>query len=149
MAYLPGQQYVQSAAGVWTPVGYAAGDLAVPTNSAISRTLGGAAGNTGVPFYATGTAAVPAAAAITAPGAGLSIYVTDMEGSNEGAAGTAIVFSEGAATPVRYRRWLAPSGGGFVTNLETPWKLPAATALWIVVTAATTWNYTINYYIAA
>ena len=120
----------------------------VNQNAAPPATVGAASGNIAAPFYATGTALVAAAAAIAAPGAGLSIYVTDMEGSNEGATGTAIAFSEGAATPVRYRRFLAASGGGFVTNLRTPWKLPANTSLWAAVSAATTWNYSINYYIA-
>ena len=173
MAYTPNaNNYVQNASGVWTPVGFAAGNASIPSvlrdsvtpanmagvdsqnnlnvvaSLASTATLGTALGNIGVPFYATGVTSVASTASIAAPGVGLSIYVTDMEGSNEGATGTAIAFSEGAATPVRYRRFLAASGGGFVTNLRTPWKLPANTALWALVSAATTWNYTINYYVA-
>lgn len=46
MAYLPGQQYVQSATGVWTPVGYAAGNLTVPVN--LSTSTGNVPAVTGV-----------------------------------------------------------------------------------------------------
>lgn len=150
MAYLPGQQYIQNASGVWTSVGYASGNLAVPVSNSLTPagTVGAASGNVGAPFYATGTAAQAATVVIAAPGAGLSIYVTDMEGSNEGATGTAIAFLEGT-TVTKYRRFIAATGGGFVTNLKTPWKLPNATALGSLITASTTWNYTINYYIAA
>lgn len=113
-----------------------------------TATIGAASGNIGAPYYETNTVIKAAASVIASPGAGLSIYVTDMAGSNEGATASAIVFSEGAATPVRYRRLMSVSGGGFVMNLKTPWKLPANTALWAAVTVATTWNFTINYYIA-
>jgi hypothetical protein len=87
--------------------------------------------------------------AIAAPGAGLSIYVTDMEGSNAGSAQTVTTFFEGAGTTARYVRVLAASGGGFVTNLKTPWKLPANTALTLSQSAANQGYYTVNYYIAA
>ena len=95
--------------------------------------------------YITGAAAVASTALIVAPAAGLSIYVTDMEGSNAGAANTLLSLAEGAT--VKYARFMAASGGGFVTNLRTPWKLPAATALNYIVGTATTYHLTVNYFI--
>lgn len=86
---------------------------------------------------------------IAAPGAGLSIYVTDMEGSNAGASTTTVTFYEGAGTTARYSRVMAATGGGFVTNLNSPWKLPANTALSLTQSAANQGYYTVNYYTAA
>ncbi len=83
---------------------------------------------------------------IAAPATGLSIYVTDMEGSNEGAAGTRVTLYEG--TTARVARFMTGAGGGFVTNLGTPWKLPAATALQYQVSVATTWHMAVSFYIA-
>lgn len=86
---------------------------------------------------------------IAAPGAGLSIYVTDMEGSNAAASATTVTFYEGAGTTARYSRVMAAGGGGFVTNLNSPWKLPANTALSLTQSAANQGYYTVNYYVAA
>lgn len=118
----------------------------VQQNLAPTGTLGTSSGNIAPPFYEAGTAAAASGVVIAAPGAGLSLYVTDMEGTNEGTAATALVFLEGTTT--KYRRFMAASGGGFVTNLGGFWKLPANTGLSRQVTVATTWNYTINYYVA-
>jgi hypothetical protein len=70
-----------------------------------------------------------------------------MEGSNAAATATTVTWYEGTTT-ARYTRLMAPSGGGFVTNLRTPWKLPAATALTITQSAANQGYYTVNYYVA-
>ena len=78
----------------------------------------------------------------------MGIYVTDMEGSNAGATATLFSFYEGAGTTPIYARFLAANGGGFVTNLNTPWKLPAATALNYRNSAASSVHCTVNYYIA-
>lgn len=86
---------------------------------------------------------------IAAPGAGLSIYVTDMEGSNAAATATTVTFYEGAGTTARYTRVMAAGGGGFATNLNSPWKLPANTALSLTQSAANQGYYTVNYYVAA
>ncbi len=115
---------------------------------AATATVGTASGNINIAQIIGGTAAVTTnTALIPAPGAGLSIYVTSMEGSNEGAAGTRLTFYDGATA--RYARFMASAGGGFVTNLTTPWKLTAATALNYQVSVATTYHFTINYYIAS
>lgn len=106
-----------------------------------------ASGGTGV-VNLTITAITAAASLIAAPGAGLSIYVTDMEGSNSGATGTLLSLFEGT-TGLRYARFMAASGGGFVTNLATPWKLPANTAVGYANSAATTSAYlSVNYFIS-
>ena len=126
------------------------GNGALLASPAVPLTVGTALGNVGT-AYITGAAVAGTSTAgvslVAAPAAGLSIYVTDMEGSNEGATGTALALFEGAATAPKYRRFLAASGGGFVTNLRTPWKLPAATALTYFNSAASTYNLTVNYYI--
>lgn len=119
----------------------------VNVNPAAPGTLGSASGNIGVPAYLS-IATVTATALVAAPGAGLSIYVTDMEGSNAAVAATRADFTEGVAGTVRYSRFMAASGGGFVTNLGTPWKLPANTALALTQSAANQGFYTANYYVA-
>lgn len=129
-------------------VGTAATGTRVAIHPAASFTLGTASTNVGAPVYVTGTGTAASTSLVAAPAAGLSIYVTDMEGSNEGTTGTAIALQEGVGGATRYRRFLAASGGGFVSNLKTPWKLPAATALAYLVSAATTWNLTVNFYVA-
>lgn len=111
-------------------------------------TAGTASGNINEQYRTGTTAQATNATFIAAPAAGLSIYVTDMEGSNEGATSTRLSFMEGATTTPTYARFMASAGGGFVTNLKTPWKLPAATALSYQVSAATTWHATINFYVA-
>lgn len=106
-----------------------------------------ASGGTGV-VCLTLTAVTAAATLIAAPGAGLSIYVTDMEGSNSGATGTLHSLFEGTGS-LRFARFAAASGGGYVTNLRTPWKLPANTAVGYSSSAASTSSYlSVAYFVA-
>lgn len=111
-----------------------------------SGTTGALAGNIGAPAYLS-IATATATSLVAAPGAGLSIYVTDMEGSNSSGVATRADWTEGVAGTVRYSRFMAASGGGFVTNLKTPWKLPANTALGVTQSAANQGYYSANYYI--
>ncbi len=112
------------------------------------RTTGTASGNINTTYAHIQTAsATTNVQLIAAPAAGLSIYITDMEGSNAGAAAL-LSFLAGAAGTASYARFLAANGGGFVTNLRTPWKLPAATALSYRLSVASSIHVTINYYIA-
>lgn len=97
--------------------------------------------------HASGAAAVAATALVSAPGAGLSIYVTDMEGSNEGTAKNTVSLYEGTAVRM-FGRSMGADGGGFATNLKTPWKLPANTALGYAISAAQQYYLTVSYYIA-
>lgn len=117
------------------------------------RTTGTASMNVNTAYLPITTAsAATNVSFIASPGAGLSIYVTDMEASNGGTAGTLLSYFAGAAGATTgtatYARYMAPGGGGFVTNLKTPWKLPAATALCYRNSVAATIYATINYYIA-
>jgi hypothetical protein len=106
-----------------------------------------ASGGTGV-ITAAITAVVATTALVSAPGAGLSIYVTDIESSNSGSVGSLVALYEGSVNQ-KYPRFLAPSGGGGVSNLRTAWKLPANTALGYSNSVASTTVYlTVNYYVA-
>lgn len=97
--------------------------------------------------HASGAAIVAATALVSAPGAGLSIYVTDMEGSNEGTVKNTVSLFEGTTTRI-FGRSMGADGGGFATNLKTPWKLPANTALGYAISAAQQYYLTVSYYIA-
>lgn len=98
--------------------------------------------------YLTGTAVQAATALVNAPAAGTSIYVTDVVVGNSGSTLTVVTLLEGTTT-TRLALPAAASGGGGPVNLRTPWKLPAATALGIAVSAATTsWYASVSYYVA-
>jgi hypothetical protein len=118
-----------------------------------TATSGAASGNINT-FYVPISAASATANVqmVAAPGAGLSLYVTDMEGSNAGATAALLSFFAGANAATTgtasYARFLAASGGGFVTNLRVPWKLPVNTALSYRLSAATAIHTTVNYYTA-
>jgi hypothetical protein len=113
------------------------------------------------PVRASGNVAqATAATLIAAPAAGLRIYVTNILGNNEGATLTTARLFAGAlpAAPGAVAitndvidMTMAPNGGGAVINLPhgSPWPLPVATALSFAVTAATIWEITVFYYIAA
>lgn len=106
-----------------------------------------ASGGTGL-VHVSGTATVAATALVASPGAGLSIYVTDVETINAGGAAQIITLFEGT-TNARLVRYMAPAGGGGVTNLRTPWKLPVATALgYSVTTNAAQYYMTVSYFVA-
>lgn len=108
------------------------------------------AGGTGVVCITT-AAIVTATSLIAAPAAGLSIYVTDISLSNSGATATLVSLFEGT-TSLRLAQFLPASGagGGFTSNLRTPWKLPAATAVGYANSAASTSVYiTVGYFVAA
>jgi hypothetical protein len=81
-----------------------------------------------------------------APGAGLSLYVTDVMISNGAVAGN-ITLLDGSGGTVLLEIYPAINGG-CVTNLKTPIKLTANTALVITSTTVTTHAVTINGYIA-
>lgn len=86
---------------------------------------------------------------IAGPGAGLSIYITQLMCSNASATGTKarIGTSASIATVVNF---MAASGGGFVFNFDPPWKLSASeAALCSVKPNADAGLFTVNYYVAA
>lgn len=83
---------------------------------------------------------------IVSPGPGLSIYITDMCGSNQGNSATTVDIKEGST--IKYSFMMASKGGGFVTNLQSPWKLPANTAFVLQQDQTVNTFITVNYFIA-
>lgn len=118
----------------------------VTSGLAPTGTVGSASGNIGT-ARVTGTSVVASTQLVAAPGAGLSIYVTDIVVSNSGSALTVIGLLPAAGTNV-FDLACAANGGGGTVNLRTPWKLPAATALNYLSSVATTHFLTISYYVA-
>ena len=83
---------------------------------------------------------------IAAPGASLSIYITDIQLSNGATAGN-VTLLNGSAGTVLWEAYPAINGGA-VLNLRQPIKLSANTALCITSTTVTTHSIFIGYYIA-
>lgn len=81
-----------------------------------------------------------------APGAGLSLYLTDIAISNGATAGN-ITLLDGAGGTVLYELYVAINGGG-IDNRNTPIKLTANTLLAITSTGVTTHSVTISGFIA-
>ncbi len=101
--------------------------------------------------YLSTTASTANQTIIGAPGTGLKIYVTSMEGSN--AAGTASTcdFKDGSAGTIYYSRYMAASGGGFVTNfsgLKGAWSLTANNALVVTPSFAGQQYFSCNFFCA-
>ena len=84
---------------------------------------------------------------IAAPGASLSIYITDIMLSNGATAGN-VTLLDGSGGTVKWEAYPAVNGGA-VLNLRQPIKLTANTALCITSTTVTTHSIFIGYYIAA
>lgn len=81
-----------------------------------------------------------------APGANLSLYITDIFVSNGATAGI-ITLLDGSGGTVKFRAYCAVNGGA-VLNLATPIRLTANTALCITSTTVTTHSVTISGFIA-
>jgi len=81
-----------------------------------------------------------------APGAGLSLYITDISISNGATAGN-ITLLNGSGGAVKYEIYPAINGGA-VDNRRTPIKLSANTALVITSTTVTTHSVNISGFIA-
>jgi hypothetical protein len=85
---------------------------------------------------------------VAAPGAGLSLYITDIIVSNDSTAGT-IKLVENTGTPVSVTGVVYMAGnGGFVTNLKTPIKLTANTNLGYTSVTVVNHSVTVTGYIA-
>lgn len=98
---------------------------------------------------ATATATTTGTSIIAAPGAGLSIYITDFVVSNSGTVASLVSLLPAAGTSVLDIVAGATGGGGSV-SLQTPIKIAANTALhYAVATASTTLYITVSGYIAA
>jgi len=66
---------------------------------------------------------------VNAPGAGNSIYITSITGSNKGSSLTEVNFHMGAGNTARFRMFLASGGGGFVQPFNPPWQVTSNIAL--------------------
>ena len=85
---------------------------------------------------------------VAAPGAGQSIYLTNVFLSNDGSAKVAVAMTEGAAGTARMRASLAADGGGVDRDFNPPWKLPANTALVANLSAAGDVEVNVHYFVA-
>lgn len=102
-------------------------------------------------IWAARSATVGTSSAVlqAAPGAGLSLYITDVSVSNSGSTLSVVQFLPTAGTAF-IDIVAAASGGGGSMNFRTPVKLAAATGLSVIATAASTTLYaTATGYISA
>src|SRR3972149_127869 len=86
---------------------------------------------------------------LAAPGGGLSIYVTGIMASNQGASKIRALVREGAAGTIRCGGTLAGNGDGYVFPYTPAWKLPANTALVANLGAAGDVDYTVHFFVVA
>ena len=86
---------------------------------------------------------------VAAPGAGLSLYVTDIVVSNGATAGSIKIVEDTAGTPVVIvnETYMAINGGA-VMQFKTPLKLTANKNLGYTSTTVTTHTITVSGYIA-
>ena len=69
------------------------------------------------------------ATVIAAPGASQHLYIKGVQAGNGSTTVTRLDLKEGASGTVRKSMPLAISGGGFTTQFDPPWQIPANTAL--------------------
>jgi hypothetical protein len=120
-----------------------------PTNAAVD--LNGALYVIGKPSTAVQkifTASITEQTGVAAPGAGISIFVTSMCGTNSGTAATQVDFRNGTGSGNNvYSFFMAAQGGGFSHSMLQPWKLTANTGLFIGNSVSTSSAIvTVNYY---
>jgi hypothetical protein len=86
---------------------------------------------------------------ITGPGAGLSVYITQLACSNRGADST-LARAGTSASVETVAMWVMSAGGGFVMNFDPPWKLSASEAALCSVKPNSTGNvyFNVNFYVA-
>lgn len=87
-------------------------------------------------YHANGSTALSAASVHAAPGAGLSLYVTDIIVSSGAATAMNALFQEGAGTVLGPYYLEAVAGRGLVLRFQTPKKITANTALTVTTSAA-------------
>ncbi|MHA2063734.1 MAG: hypothetical protein ACXABY_05045 [Candidatus Thorarchaeota archaeon] len=84
-----------------------------------------------------------------APGAGLSLYITDIIISNGATAGSVKIVEDTAGTPVdRIEEMYFAANGGISKRFETPIKITANTDVGFTSTTVTTHSVTLSGYIA-
>ena len=82
-----------------------------------------------------------------APGAGLSLYITDIFFSNGAVAGN-VTLLDGSGGAVKWECYPAINGGASETGMRNPIRLTANTGLFVTSTTVTTHTFTVNGYIA-
>ena len=87
---------------------------------------------------------------ITGPGAGVSVYITQLVVTNGSPLNTLARIGTSASI-LTVCGYMASAGGGFVTNFDPPWKLSASEAALCSVKPNATGNcyFTVNFYVAA
>lgn len=87
---------------------------------------------------------------IADPGAGLSVYVTQLMCTNAGTAATLARVGT-SASPLTVLGYMQSAGGGFVMNFDPPWKLSASATCVASVKPNSSGNvyFTVNFYVAA
>ncbi|HET9672418.1 MAG TPA: hypothetical protein VFQ40_06170 [Actinomycetota bacterium] len=83
-----------------------------------------------------------------APGAGLSLYVTDIIFSIGAATASSVFFEEGASTVIGPFYLEAIAGRGMALHFQTPFKVTANTALTVTNTGSTTYSIHVLGFIA-
>jgi len=99
-------------------------------------------------YHADGTSALTDASVHTAPGANLSLYVTDIIVSSGAATTMSILFEETATTVLGPWELEAVLGRGFSVHFMTPKKISANVALTVTTSAAIQHSVDVTGYIA-
>lgn len=99
-------------------------------------------------YHENSSSALTDASVQAAPGAGLSIYVTDIVVSTGAATAMNVFFEEGASTVLGPYYLEAVAGRGLVIQFKTPKKITANTALTITTSAAIAHGIDIQGFIA-
>lgn len=99
-------------------------------------------------FHSNGNAALTDQSVQAAPGAGQSIYVTDIVFSTNAATACTVFFEEGAVTVLGPYALEAVAGRGLAIHFQTPKKITPNTALTVTTTAAIAQALDVHGYIA-
>lgn len=99
-------------------------------------------------YHSNGSTALTDASVHAAPGAGLSLYVTDIVVSSGAATAMNAFFEEGASTVLGPYYLEAVAGRGCVIHFQTPKKITANTALTVTTSAAIAHSVDVTGFIA-
>jgi len=120
----------------------AAGDNNIGNVDIVTMPIGGYAASANLVSGVTSAITDDTATSvISAPGAGVSIYLTSLLVTNSDAdTGTVVNLTDGSGGTVLWSGYAAKEGGGFACHFPAPIKLTAATALYTkcVTTGSTT-----------
>jgi len=125
----------------------AEGDAAVPRTDMQRLLLVNQTHPRGATISADYASAQTNVSVISAPGASLSIYITDISLSNGATAGN-VTLLDGSGGTVKWEVYPAINGGAVLSGLRQPIKLTANTALCLTSSTVTTHSIFIGYYIA-